>query len=778
MSGETVNAPKRLLGARKLGLPAGRFCVVLLLIAVLTGGFRVHLLGLGKQDPELLASLKRKGALCGFIYKAPWNKEDRLVLANSKFKALLDISELDEDTAARLCRGEFAELTHYYIYEADGPRNPGVFDYRRYLLSRGVKYCIKVFKDGVRFSGIAPENAFPGILHFAGARIRGDIGRMLTRELGEDAGVLAGAVMTGETGALDEDLKASFRNGGVSHLMAVSGMHVLFVLLPVRVLSRNRRTGFTARQLLLIPPLLAFMMIADFSSSVVRATVSALFAAVSAALGRPGDRLNALCLSAAIQLFVNPYVLFGSGFIMSYISVLALIFVAPRVAALFSRIRYRERPGVKNARLADHGALAAGIAVNLCLLPASARMFGSISPVGLITTLYASPLAAALCTGGYGLWLLEKLDYLYILRPAAWLLKYFLKGVCLLMTGIAGLGSRIPPPFGHFAVRRPSMAALALLYCLILICFTGAVAKVKAIVRTLAEKLRTRRIYRAAAALTATAAVLTAVYVYRGRPLIDALVIDVGQGSSMLVRADGYCGLVDVGSGKTDVARVVRAGGIERLDYIVLTHGHTDHAGGLEGVLEEFSPGRVYVSADTSPSLSAAVREALNAGWEVVRANDGDVVELGRVTMRFSVSDRFFGGRSDGDENNASLCVSYSCAYGSLTVTGDLQSEGEEALADAGRFSDIDVLIAPHHGSASGSGTKMLSLTRPEYAIISVGQKNSYGHPSKETLERLEAAGARVYRTDTGGGTRITIGKPRLYRRERIVIWQTLLKAN
>ena len=184
------------------------------------------------------------------------------------------------------------------------------------------------------------------------------------------------------------------------------------------------------------------------------------------------------------------------------------------------------------------------------------------------------------------------------------------------------------------------------------------------------------------------------------------------------------------------------------------------------------------MSADTSPSLSAAVREALNAGWEVVRANDGDVVELGRVTMRFSVSDRFFGGRSDGDENNASLCVSYSCAYGSLTVTGDLQSEGEEALADAGRFSDIDVLIAPHHGSASGSGTKMLSLTRPEYAIISVGQKNSYGHPSKETLERLEAAGARVYRTDTGGGTRITIGKPRLYRRERIVIWQTLLKAN
>ena len=99
-------------------------------------------------------------------------------------------------------------------------------------------------------------------------------------------------------------------------------------------------------------------------------------------------------------------------------------------------------------------------------------------------------------------------------------------------------------------------------------------------------------------------------------------------------------------------------------------------------------------------------------------------------------------------------------------------------MAAAGGFRDIDALIAPHHGSASGSGTKMLSLTRPEYAIISVGLKNSYGHPSKEALERLADAGARVYRTDTGGGTRITIGRPRLYRRERIVIWQTLLKAN
>ena len=99
MPGCTVNAAKRPLRAKEFRLPAGRFCVILLLAAVLTGGFRVHLLGFGKQDPALLASLKMKKSLSGFIYKAPWNKEDRLVLVNSAFKALLDTSELDAETA-------------------------------------------------------------------------------------------------------------------------------------------------------------------------------------------------------------------------------------------------------------------------------------------------------------------------------------------------------------------------------------------------------------------------------------------------------------------------------------------------------------------------------------------------------------------------------------------------------------------------------------------------------------------------------------------------------
>ena len=219
---------------------------------------------------------------------------------------------------------------------------------------------------------------------------------------------------------------------------------------------------------------------------------------------------------------------------------------------------------------------------------------------------------------------------------------------------------------------------------------------------------------------------------------------------------------------------VVKAVGVARLDFVVLTHGHLDHAGGFQNVLETFPPGMLYVSSDSSGSLLKAEYAALDANWKVTAVETGDTVKLGKVLMEFMCAEQFFGGRTDADENNASLCVRFSSGCGSLIVTGDLQKEGEEALAAAGAFKETDVLIVPHHGSASGSGEKMLSIIKPGYAIISVGAKNTYGHPSKDALSRLEAAGAVIVRTDTGGGIKISIGRISLLRRKIVSIRQTV----
>ncbi len=756
----------------------GRFCLFLLLFAVLLGGFRVHFLGYGKQDSAKLSGLKRSGCLIGFIYRSTWNSDGKVVFVNSDFKAVADISGLDEALVGRLESGSFVKITHYYIYEAEKPRNPGLFDYRRYLLSRGVTYCIKIFDDGIEETQIDASIAFPGILHLPGAFLRGRIRGILEGYLGEAQTDIVTAIMTGDTGNLDDDTKNDFRSSGISHLMAVSGMHVTFILIPFRTIVKNRKTGFKMRQILLILPLAAFLMIADFSSSVIRASAGAIFGYVSAILSRPNDRLNALCISAAIQLFINPYALFGAGFLMSYLAVAALIFIAPSVSEMFLSLRYKERKNVKKLSLINLNSLSAGISVNLMLLPLSVVLYGGFSPAGLVATIYASPMAAAICISGYVLFLLGTLDFLFIFRPAAWLLKYLLKAICSVVIYIAKLGSGLPPPFGYISVPAGARIAVALVCVPVLIILSPLRKKLLAALRRIMKRSKENRIFKRKMAvccvLILCATVALTVDHFVEKPLIEALAVDVGQGSAMLIKADGYAGLIDTGDGKTDVAKVAEAQGIGRLDFIVLSHGHLDHAGGLEAVLEAYSEGVLYVSEDTGSGIIAACQKARDNGWDVVNVKSGDRIALGRVTMSFSVADEFFGGRTDADENNASVCVTFSCDYGSLTVAGDLQAEGEAALAASGALKNIDVLIVAHHGSASGSGTNFLSITSPEYAIISVGRSNSYGHPSPETLERLRLCGCGIYRTDTGGGISIVIGRPGLFRRKRIRIWQTL----
>ena len=745
----------------------------MLALALLAGGIRVHVFGLGRPDQNRLLSYKLSKNLEGFIYRAPWNKEGRLLFVSAGLKVIVDVSGLEAEEQKKLGRGEFVRLERYYIYQCSEPTNPGVFNYRRYLLSRGVEYMLTLFTDGYTLTGPSAKDLFPGVFSLPGARARHYIRRVLEKEVGGSGGELVLAVMTGDTGTLDEDVKERFRSGGLSHLMAVSGMHVTFVLLPLKYLGKNRKLDQKKRNLLLIAPLTAFMGLADFSCSVVRGGIGAMFRALSSAFGRPYDAQNALLLSAALQLFINPYVLFNSGFLLSYGAVLSIMLIEPNLDRMLSK-GPREKHGVKQLRLSDRSALRSGLAVNIGLPPLMIYMFGSISPVGLIATLYASLPAAAVCVCGYALALCELLRGIYILRPTAFLLKNGLRAFAWLMDRIAWLGGKLPPPLGRTELPSFSIIILLLCYLGMFLVFMPKDRGIGLKLKNAGAGVLRSKAGKTAAALCAVLAVTAGGYAYAVRPELEALVIDVGQGSSMLVKADGYTGLIDTGDGGTDVSSVVKAAGVARLDFVVLTHGHLDHAGGFQNVLETFPPGMLYVSSDSSGSLLKAEYAALDANWKVTAVETGDTVKLGKVLMEFMCAEQFFGGRTDADENNASLCVRFSSGCGSLIVTGDLQKEGEEALAAAGAFKETDVLIVPHHGSASGSGEKMLSIIKPGYAIISVGAKNTYGHPSKDALSRLEAAGAVIVRTDTGGGIKISIGRISLLRRKIVSIRQTV----
>ncbi|MBR5280572.1 MAG: ComEC/Rec2 family competence protein, partial [Clostridia bacterium] len=456
------------------------------------------------------------------------------------------------------------------------------------------------------------------------------------------------------------------------------------------------------------------------------------------ALERPPDPINMLTLSAALQMLYNPYVLINSSFLMSYGAACGIYWIAPVLAKMMPRLKM----------------LVAGISVQVLLTPLMLYLFGTVSLCGMFLTLLASVPAGVLCGGGY---LFALLSFLPSGTIVCQWIAYLLHALSKFLLWLAMVGARLPAPIGQIRIAGFALWFVVFFYALILFLF-------------LLPKWW-KRIY---AGAMGTLVVLS-LFSYFTTPLLRVLVIDVGQGNAALVRADGYVGLVDTGDGSIDLTEVLYAQSVTSLDFLILTHGHSDHIGGLSSVLDTFSPKVIYMSENQENGLMDVRRLAEKDGIFVCPVSNYAQVQLGSVVATFIVAEEFFHKQGESAENNASLNVHFDSSYGSILLCGDLETEGEKALrASFSRLSNTDILLVPHHGSKNGCTENLLSNILPEYAIISVGLQNAYGHPAQETIARLEDYGIQVYRTDTGGGISITVGAGNWFRKRGIEICQTL----
>ncbi len=236
-------------------------------------------------------------------------------------------------------------------------------------------------------------------------------------------------------------------------------------------------------------------------------------------------------------------------------------------------------------------------------------------------------------------------------------------------------------------------------------------------------------------------------------------VLDVGQGDSVLIGQDGeYC-LIDTGTAETreTLVRDLRLAGIRELRYLVLTHPHADHTGGAAAVLEGLAVEELVLPVwqagedDGSAWPDGILETAAQEGTAVTETAEGDTFALGSGTLHILQGGSAWMQNED-DVNNGSLCLLFEAGDFRYLGTGDAETEAEEALVDRYGSSLQAVLYkAGHHGSSTSSSEKLLSVVQPQAAAISCGLDNDYGHPHQETLDRLAAHGAEIYRTDTMG---------------------------
>lgn len=234
-------------------------------------------------------------------------------------------------------------------------------------------------------------------------------------------------------------------------------------------------------------------------------------------------------------------------------------------------------------------------------------------------------------------------------------------------------------------------------------------------------------------------------------------VIDVGQGDCTLVQSEGVNVLIDAGEngrGKQTAAYLERLG-VEKLDWFVATHPHSDHIGGMDEILELVGAENVmmtYTSPQREPVKESYYQSALNAleesGANVVYANAGDVYELGSLKME--VLHPVYGTDFE-DLNDSSVCLRINSGGVSLLTCGDISYEVEEDLLQSGVNLNSTIYIANHHGSALSNDEEFIAAASPDYAVFSCSKDNSYGHPHKSVLDAMKKMNIPYYRTDMHG---------------------------
>nr|WP_242655264.1 ComEC/Rec2 family competence protein [Clostridium cellulovorans] len=225
--------------------------------------------------------------------------------------------------------------------------------------------------------------------------------------------------------------------------------------------------------------------------------------------------------------------------------------------------------------------------------------------------------------------------------------------------------------------------------------------------------------------------------------------IDVGQGDSILIQTGSNNILIDAGENDNSTYNYLKTQGITKLNYIIVTHPHADHIGNIAKIINSFSVGTFYAPKITASSAvyTNMVTALSNKGLKITVPSVGSKITIGNATLQFLAPNS----SKYSDTNNYSIVTKLTYGNKSFIFMGDAETLSEGEILAKQLDVSADVIKIGHHGSTSSTSKSFLKAVNPKYAIISVGEGNSYNHPADETLAKLENYGITVYRTDLNG---------------------------
>lgn len=615
-------------------------------------------------------------------------------------------------------------------------RNPGNFDQKFYYEKQ--KIGAFLWAEALRVTDRESNPLKQGLYE-----LRQKWKRILIDAAGEEDGGALVAILLGEKQGMDREIRELYQVNGIAHVLAISGVHLSFLGVGVYHLLRRITGSYTVGGLAGVLFLSAYILMIGMTVSAFRAMVMFLFRIGADLSGRHYDSPTALAAAAVTVCMWRPLSLYDSGFWLSFGALIAIIFILP----IFKNLPAQS--------------LWASVSVNLFLLPILMYSFYEVPIYGVFLNLIVIPLLSVLMAAG----LIGTMISLFWEHAGE---AIFLCCRIIFRVYEHSCEAALRLPFARVVTGQQDIWKILFYYVFLF----AAVLLLRKKEENKGEK-RSRKKRVVLSVLLVGTGMTILLFTAQVKDKITITMLDVGQGDGLVIRGpEGKTYFMDGGS--SDVKKVgeyriepyLLSQGIGSLDYVFASHGDQDHISGIKELVQRQKTGvtikRLVLPTQTvwDDALKELAEMAEKEGIPVFTMEKGQCLTEGKLSLTCIQPGK---GEMEETGNSASLVLALRYGDFDMLFTGDVEGEGEKRLVDhlQGEYSECvwDVLKTAHHGSGNSTTEEFLKTAAPQYAFISAGKNNSYGHPHKETLERLKDAGAIVYSTQEEGAVTIVVSE-------------------
>ena len=650
-------------------------------------------------------------------------------------------------------------------------RNTGGFDYQLYLKSIHIYGTLKV----ENYKKISSDNAnwFEKSMNDIKLVISQNIENLLEEQ---EQQIVKGLIL-GDTTALDEELKEKFQIANISHVLAVSGMHIIYIIMGIEMFFK-KWLGKRYVKYVVIIGLVFYMALTGYTSSIVRAGIMGMMNIVAFLVYRKNDIWTSIAISLGIILIQNPYAITGVGLQLSYLGTIGIILFNKSIKQYFDNIKWiKNNISIKRSKRISQivenlkDMIAVTLSAQLMILPVMLYHFNMIGIYFMITNILVSIIIAPIMFLSI-IFVFSSFIHLQISEFISIFLSFGIKGL-IQISNLANL------PFSKIYVPTPSILFIIVYYIAFLvgnqvyIIYTSQYInptkrRVKSLIALMKYKLyekkkKIRKMYQKilrernvkAFVLRTYKVIFLMIFVigiYQFPRNLEIHFLDVGQGDScFMITPNHKTILIDGGGstsntfdvGKDTVIPYLLDKGYTKLDYVFISHFDQDHVGGILPVLEEFKIGQIFISKqeEKSKNYETFLELVKQKNLKVLEVKAGDKIKIEDVIFHI-----LWPNEKQIEENrlnNNAIVMKLQYKSFSMLFTGDIEEVAEKKILDTYK-NHLDMLKATvlkvaHHGSKSSSTEEFLKAVNSKVAIIGVGENNMFGHPNNAVLERLQA---------------------------------------